>query len=255
MKIALIRCPWVTIQHPPDIGLAYLVASLKRDGHEVSLFDLNIEFYHKIEDVDKKNLIYSRPQVLMEEGKKIFQKYPLLVDETIKRILKLQPEIVGFNVWQMNTEVSKEFAKMIKAINQSIYIIFGGPDAYPLWSGKEYVKENMVDLIVYGEAEITFKKILNNFSKYRKVYPIPGTIIKDNGKEIDSGFGEVVENLDELPMPALEVFPLQLYIKKCIPISFSRGCVYKCVYCPKEMYPKFRWRSPENIIKELECRL
>lgn len=255
MKIVLIRCPWVTIQQPPDIGLAYLVASLKRDGHEVSLFDLNIEFYHKIEEVDKKNLIYSNPHLLIEEGKKIFHKYPLLVDESIKRILKLEPEIVGFNIWLMNGEVSKEFAKRIKAINQYIYIIFGGPDAYPLWSGKEYIKENMVDLIVYGEAEITFRKILDNFNKYRNVYPIPGTIIKDNGKEIDSGFGEVAENLDELPLPAVEVFPLELYINKHIPISFTRGCLYKCEYCPREMYPKFRWRSPKNIIEEVEFRL
>lgn len=254
MRIVLLRCPWITVQHPPDIGLAYVIASLKMDGHEVLLFDLNIEFFHKIKEEDKRNLKYSNHNLLIMEGNRIFQEYSFLVDDAIEQILKQQPEIVGFNVWLSNGEVSMEFARRLKTIDPSIYTIFGGPDVYPLWSGRKYIKEDAVDLIVYGEAEITFKKVLDNLIKFKKVYPIPGTLIRDNGNEVDGGLGEVAKNLDELPMPALEYFPLLLYANRGI-ISFTRGCVHKCEYCSREMYPQFRWRSPQNIIKEIEYRL
>lgn len=254
MKVVLLRCPWITILQPPDIGVAYLIASLKSDGHEVRFFDLNMEFYRKIDEADKERLIYSSAAVLIKEGDKIFTKYTGLAEEAVGRILELKPDVVGFNVWQMNGRVSREFARKIKKADSSIVTVFGGPDAYPLWSGMDYINEPAVDLVVYGEAEITFKRILDDLGRNGRVRAAPGTLFRDNGAVIDSGFGSVVEDLDKLPMPALEDFPLGLYVHNALPISFTRGCVHKCEYCPREMYPHFRSRSASGIVKEIELR-
>ena len=150
----------------------------------------------------------------------------------------------------MNGGASVEFAKRIKKSDSNIVTIFGGPDAYPLWSGMNYIREDSVDLVAYGEAEVTFQKILDELGGNGKISPVPGTISKNNGSFIDSGFSCVVENIDELPIPALEYFSLELYIHDALPISFTRGCVHKCEYCPREMYPHFRSRSATEIVKK-----
>jgi len=252
MKIALIRCFWIPVSWPPDIGLAYIAAVLKKDGHEVSVFDLNIEFYHKMGEFREK-LNQGNRYILEELGEVFLQKYPDLINAICNDILKLQPEIIGFCVWETNAIVSRNLAKRLKEIDPSIFIIFGGPDSYPLFSGKKALEDKVADVVVYGEAEITIRRVLDSISKDRKVIPIRGTIINTNGKIIDCGWPDLVENLDELPIPAWDEFPLQLYVdKNILPISFSRGCAYKCEYCPREMYPKYRHRSAENILSEIE---
>jgi len=255
MKIVLIRCFWIPVLWPPDIGLAYIAAVLKKDGHEVSVFDLNIEFYHKMEEF-KEKLEQGNRVILEELGEVFLQKHQHLIGEICDDILKLQPEIIGFCIWQTNTIVSRNLAKRLKEIDPSIFIIFGGPDSFPLFSGRKIIEDKIADVVVYGEAEITIRKVLDSISKDRKVMPIQGTIINRNGKIVDCGWPDLVENLDELPVPAWDNFPLHLYIdKNMIPISFSRGCAYKCEYCPRETYPGYRCRSAENIVSEIESWL
>lgn len=239
---------------PPDIGVAYIIASMKKAGHEVTYFDLNTELYDKIDEADKNQLIYSSASVLHHEGGKIFTKYIALAVDAIDRVLKCKPDIVGFNVWQMNREVSLEFAARIKNAAPSVKIIFGGPEMYPLLSGNQYAKEDVVDLVVYGEAEEILVKVLEGFKRVGEFPPSPGTLRRIDGRVFDGGFGEVPQNLDKLPLPDLTDFPLDLYMNGALPISFTRGCVHKCEYCSVKMYPHFRSRSAANIVNEIEYR-
>lgn len=75
----------------------------------------------------------------------------------------------------------------------------------------------------------------------------------------------IVENLDTLPFPDWQVFPLDSFKykpyfmfskgKRFFPIISSRGCTFSCAtYCP---YPitagkKWRDRSPNNVVDEIE---
>ncbi|MFH0790845.1 MAG: radical SAM protein, partial [Candidatus Omnitrophota bacterium] len=134
--------------------------------------------------------------------------------------------------------------------------VFGGPECYPLLSGLKFAEYPYVDIVIYGEAEITIKKVIDSLCKNGKILPFPGTIVNINGNITDCGWGEYITDLDSLPNlgSALEVFPLELYVKKeSLPISFNRGCLYSCKYCPRGMYPRLRCRSAENLIKEIRC--
>jgi len=253
VKILLIRCPPISAGHCPDIGLVYIASCLAEDGHDVSVFDLNIELYHVLDEADKEIVKYSNIHSFENFDKNLLIKYPQFFENVFNRIEELKPEIAGFNVWNSNACVSVEIAKRLKDRIPSVVTIFGGPECYPLLSGKNFAKETFIDLIIYGEAEIMIKKAIESICKDRRVSSIPGSIINVNGDIRDCGWGEYVRDLDVLPYIALDVFPMELYTeKKFLPISFSRGCCYSCEYCPREMYPKFRWRSPENIIQEIE---
>ena len=70
-------------------------------------------------------------------------------------------------------------------------------------------------------------------------------------------------NLDDLPLPAWDLFPYAAYtiprssntgIMRFLPMLSSRGCPFGCNYCP---YPvgqglKWRFRSPNNVVDEME---
>lgn len=67
-----------------------------------------------------------------------------------------------------------------------------------------------------------------------------------------------VNDLDSLPFPDWRPFPLDTYSyfpalrhRPFVTVLASRGCPYKCEYCPYEII-QWRYRSPENVVDELE---
>ncbi len=72
---------------------------------------------------------------------------------------------------------------------------------------------------------------------------------------VDGGF---VPDLNTLPFPSWDQFPIQRYKYSIItnrgitlPMLGSRGCTYTCGYCPYLVNTRFRVRSPENVVEEL----
>ncbi|MCX5694690.1 MAG: cobalamin B12-binding domain-containing protein [Candidatus Omnitrophica bacterium] len=160
MKVALVRSPCVNLPYPPSIGMAYISAALKKAGHEVFIFDLNIEIFHTVSDDDKKIWNISDVSGLFDFGEGIFHKYEQLFKEYIKRILETGVSVVGFSVWNTNVGLSLKLAKEIKQLNPDIKVIFGGPDCFPRWSGGSSAKNDYVDVVVYGEGEETITQVI-----------------------------------------------------------------------------------------------
>lgn len=67
-----------------------------------------------------------------------------------------------------------------------------------------------------------------------------------------------IEDLDKLPFPKWDFFPVDNYSyipalrqKPFLPVLSSRGCSYGCNYCPYHVIYKYRTRTPENVLAEL----
>jgi radical SAM superfamily enzyme YgiQ (UPF0313 family) len=67
-----------------------------------------------------------------------------------------------------------------------------------------------------------------------------------------------VKDLDSLPFPAWDLFPIQEYsyipaIRETpfLTILSSRGCTYSCGYCPYPVNFKWRERSVDNVLDEI----
>jgi anaerobic magnesium-protoporphyrin IX monomethyl ester cyclase len=74
---------------------------------------------------------------------------------------------------------------------------------------------------------------------------------------------DMVEDLDSLPFPAWDLPDLPAYSriqnmngwrkgKRYSAIFTSRGCPYSCGYCHDIFGRKVRWRSPENVLAEID---
>ena len=133
--------------------------------------------------------------------------------------------------------------------------------AYSLSKIKDEFLKLGCDFILIGDLENVTIKLYNNLNNFEYLKTLNGIITKSfcNDK-ID-----FVSDLNDLPFPAWEDFPLDNYWKlgyshgplsnnKYLPILSSRGCPYPCNFCvvPKTNERKWRSRSPENVVKELE---
>ena len=99
---------------------------------------------------------------------------------------------------------------------------------------------NDCDFIVKGEPEDAVCKISEGLA--------PKGVIESN----------IIEDLDSLPFPKWDIFPYKTYSyipalrqKPFLPILSSRGCPYKCNYCPYLVNYKWRQRSCDNVLDEI----
>lgn len=68
-----------------------------------------------------------------------------------------------------------------------------------------------------------------------------------------------IQDLNSLVFPDWDIFPHNKFSylpvlkeKPFFPILSSRGCAYSCEYCPYPVFYKYRNRSVENVIEEIE---
>lgn len=117
------------------------------------------------------------------------------------------------------------------------------------------------DFLVIGELEKTTLKLHKNLNNLNELKFVDG-LITNKFANTKINFNE---DLDLLPFPAWEDFPLENYwelgyahgplsSKKYLPILTSRGCPYPCKFCviPETNDRKWRSRSAKNILEEIK---
>lgn len=209
-------------------GLAYIAAVYKKAGHEVIIY--NQDVYH----------------------------YP---DEHLTEYLRKNKfDIVGVSVIAGYYQYRK-LLKISEAINtvpdRPFYILGGhGPAPEP----EHFLKKTGADIIVIGEGERTALQIIEALEKNRQMPDIYGIAYLENGKLVKTLEQTLIENLDEIPLPAYELFPMDHYTllrmphiknsERCIPMLSGRGCTFTCNFCYR-MDKGFRPRATEGIIEEI----
>jgi len=255
-NIALIRCPYIE-SFPPDIGLAYLAAVLKERGHKVCVFDLNMDLYSQVEQGYRIKWRTSDENVLRALQEDLVLQSDALIQMAVDIIVKEDFDLVGFSIWSSNITLSLLMAERIKEKNSSMSILFGGPECYPLWSGNRLIKSSYVDAVIYGEGELTLGDMADNFDRCGKLKCENGALIKEGRNIIDTGPGQIINDLKVLPFPDFTNFNLDKYPKeKGLFILFSRGCIYKCSYCSLPgTIPVYRKRSAESLFQEIKYQM
>lgn len=247
MKILLLVPP-IVYKRQPSIGVAYLCAVLREQGYEVMVRDLNVDV-QGINDGDDG--FWSR-----EENVDAFiASHQTLFDGWLADIERYDPDIVGFNVWSTSRKQSVYLADRIKNHDPECLVVFGGPEA--VLGDNLLVGAGSVDIVVRGEGEQTFLEIVREFERQGKVEFCPGASVRNGGKLIDCGKREEIRDLDSLPFPDFSDFRQDAYLfQGHMPISFGRGCRWRCSFCTLEnCWKAYRGRSAGNIVQEMKERL
>ncbi|MBM3245011.1 MAG: radical SAM protein, partial [Candidatus Omnitrophica bacterium] len=113
---------------------------------------------------------------------------------------------------------------------------------------------NFVDIVVFGEAEVTLCELVNSIERNEEINRCLGVVFKKDGKKIYSGERPFIKNLDELPFLDLSSFLLNNYDdSEHIALMTSRGCLMHCVFCSSvEFWPGYRTMSGERIFQEIK---
>src|SRR3989338_769989 len=175
------------------------------------------------------------------------------------RIRQLKPDVVGLGVTTPTLHLALRHAKTVKNIDPSIRIVFGGP--HPTVVPEECLRSE-VDYVVRGEGEFTMLELCQSIEKGKSPKGIKGVSYKSTGKIVNNPARELIEDLNELPFPARDLFPLDRYVSpttKALVLGkgfggeytemiSSRGCPYNCTYCSSFVTfgHRIRFRSPKN---------
>lgn len=256
MKIVLVLCPSWGIE-TPHLGIALLVAALRRRGNEVAVCDFNIQVHNRCKE---KGLWKSEEDVHWEDEKSIshfINENNALLDSFAQEILSKESRVIGFSIYNTTQRLSLELAKRIKVKDKNKIIILGGQHCFFKESIEWLIKDNAVDAVIRGEGDEILPELIDKIEKLNRVDFCPGVIYKENGKISDCGMRPPVSNLDFLPFPDFSDFDLRIYDNPYqLPILSSRGCPYECVFCSTKLFwIKYRSMSGERIFREVEYQL
>ena len=156
----------------------------------------------------------------------------------------------------------KVFSKMIREIDESIPIVWGG--AHPSLLPEMTIEDKSVDLIVTGEGDISFPILCSELKKNGTgdLNKVPGLVFKDKNKnnKLIKTKHPPLYRMDDMPAFPYHLLDMELYIKnikkkdinRYFEINSSRGCPYKCSFClnSKEGIPYTKARS-SRIVQEM----
>ncbi len=209
------------------LGLLSLAATLKREGHEVTVFDADyhptgksFEFHEKMQHYDA-----------YLNGLQDLQ-HPLW--EASRRVIRTErPDVVGISIISTKLPSAERVADVARQEGVGI-IAAGGPHASI--KPEEVWNRGHFDYVFTGEAEDAIPKILD----------LPKGII----------VGERIKNLDALPWPDRRTLKgLEDYDPKDLGmVMTTRGCPNDCNFCNSGMLwgRKVRSRSIDNVLGEVK---
>lgn len=212
----------------PMLGLAYIAASLRDQGHLVKVFDYEV----------------TRSAMSAVEAD----------------IREFSPHLVGMTAYITNMKRCARVAEIAKSIDKNIVTVFGGPQVtiFP----EEAFHSPFVDMIVLSEGEIVIRNVMNNLGSEEGLRAVKGIWFRSASGEIVRNEREgLVENLDLFPKPALDLYDLSLYYppvyirgKKVAHLLTSRGCPFQCTFCETKLTfgRSFRYHSTQRVISDLE---
>ena len=208
---------------PPD-WLCYAAAVLKKDGHDVELYDFIANGW------DKEKL-----RELICGKKPDF----VVLDSTT-------PSIVS----------DTECARICKA-ESSAKVIMVGTHASALPEETLREAKGSIDVIALGEFDHTIRDIVEHWPDLSGV---TGLCFLTGENAVFTAPRPFIQDLDALPFPAWEFLDITKYfdagrLYPHIDIIGGRGCPYRCTFCqwPQLMFGhRYRFRSPGSIADEIE---
>lgn len=210
-------------------GLGYIAAVCRKAGHKVTIY--NQDVYHWPEE------------------------------HLIDFLEKNKFDVVGLGACGGYYQYRKAL-KIAEAINQAKnrpFFVLGGHLASP--EPKFFLEKTMADAIVIGEGEVTMLELLTALQNKTSLQEVNGIAYIENGNFVKTAPRELIQDIDSIPLPAWDLFPMDHYAllrlpniknsERCMPVLSGRGCTFTCNFCYR-MDQGFRPRSAESIIEEIQ---
>ena len=244
MNVALVS----TYTYPLALGMRYVSAFLKRNGHQVTcLFMSSVQ--------DKGGTIP-----------------PTIIDEFVEHCRGV--DLVGLSLMTNSFFRSCELTRALRAAAVKAPIVWGG--THPTVAPEESANE--ADYICIGEGEQSLLAFLDAMEAGRDLEHTPGFACFRNGEFVQNPTYPLTDDLDTYPFPDYDSKDHYIadggHLVQARPellrgtlrryrLSATRGCPFSCSFCNNatqlQLYRKagyasqwVRKRSTESILSEIE---
>ncbi|MBF0142361.1 MAG: B12-binding domain-containing radical SAM protein [Magnetococcales bacterium] len=230
----------------PPLGLAYVGGALAAAGVGFAVIDSVGEAPDERRPYDNDTNLFG------------------LALETVVDRIPQGVKIIGVSSsFSFDWPLCRTLVGMIRRRFPQALLVAGGEHVTAL--PEESLRTSELDMLVLGEGEATFVELVERYlAGDRELAGIAGTLKKGPGGELVSTQRRLrLRQLDQLPRPAWDRFPLRAYLDRnltygvfrgrSMPILGSRGCPYQCAFCSSENMWTTRWepRSPKDLLREI----
>lgn len=253
MNVCLIRPPTVlrlfsiTISPSPPLGLSFIAAALRSAGHHVTILDA----------------IAERPDQFTPFHDDIVTNG--LSNEDILAKIPANTDVIGLTVMFTNNWLNDR--KLINFLGNNL-------PSVPIIAGGEHItgmpeicmrQAHGLRACVLGEGEETVVELMEAFATGRDLREVEGIVFRENDQVITNPRRKRVREVGEIPRPAWDLFPLDIYRQYglsygivhgelSLPIMATRGCPYRCTFCssPQMWGTRYYMRKPQDVADEIE---
>lgn len=233
MKVLFVNPPQTASKYKfmgviaPPLGIAYMAGVLQENNIDVEILDASAE------NMDFKDVE--------------------------KELLKRKPDLVALTALTPTIGRALETAQVVKETLPDSIVVMGG--YHPTFNFIETLEDENVDIVIRGEGEYIMLNLVQALENQSSLHDVKGIVFEDkNSKEIVvNPEAPLIQDLDELPFPALNLLPMKKYRlldmdTHMTTMITTRGCPMQCSFCSSAAMhgKKIRERSVENIVDEIE---
>lgn len=210
-----------------NCGFVYMAGELKKDGHQVIIYDAMTKD-HRVAEIGDNIALY-------------------------------RPDIVATTAYTSTIDDALEVLAVTKERCPGAVTIIGG--VHPTFCYREILTAyKQVDYVVRGEGELTLRELVQAIATgSSSLNRIAGIAFRQSGEVVTTGNRPLMPDLDILK-PAWELVDWPDYTYHIFPgsrlavISTSRGCQHDCQFCSQRKFWHQSWRarSVESVTGEIE---
>ncbi len=214
----------------PNIGLAYLAASLRHSDIDTAIIDANVHGYD--------------------------------IEATARAVADEQPLVCGLTATTISIHIAAQIAAKVKLLAPDCVVVVGGAHATAM---PEAVLDTYrsIDYLVLGEGEVTAVEIFSEVEHHGEPGAVPGVAYRDGGVVRYSKSRPLIKDLDKLPLPAWDLLPelaahyhpspQSVYRLPSTILFTARGCPYRCTFCDNSVFGRrLRAHSAGHVFTMME---
>ena len=225
------------------LGVEYLSAYLKREGHRTSL-------------AHNPALFDDRFQLQLPTLARFFDQD----DRIVARILELQPDLLAMSCLTNTYQWALGIARRVREV-MPVPTVFGNihPSAVP----EHVMLRDEVDFVCQGEGEVALLRLVDALESKRPATGIPNIWTKspDGTVQRPPCNERFIQDLDGMPFPDKELYAETFRTQDIYNAISGRGCPYRCTFCFNNQFATIptdgkaseyvRRRSVDNVMAEL----
>jgi radical SAM superfamily enzyme YgiQ (UPF0313 family) len=224
-------------------SMALLSAVLKKEGHQVELFDTTYYYEDAFGTSDSDGTKVERLAVLPFDDK-LHMKQTDWRDDIRDTVKTFQPDLIGMSttedMWDLGVAIIEQIEDYI--VGNAVPVVTGG--VFSTFAPEIAIKHPLVNMVCVGEGENALRTLCERIEKRQSFSDVTNLWVKNADGSITKN--PISDPVDVNAMPRMDItlFDEQRMMRpmagkwyKMLPMETIRGCPYKCAYCnsPNQM--------------------